>query len=51
MIIKFIQLTMNTLTMNYKGVTVSIYSFYAQYKSKVQILEFPINSHALDYNL
>lgn len=38
---------MNTLTMNHKGVTVSICSFYAQYKSKAQILEFPINSHAL----
>ena len=48
--IKFIQWTMNTLTMNHKGVTVAICSFYAQHKSKVRILEFPINSHTLGYN-
>ena len=42
---------MNILTVNHKGVRVAICSFYAQYKRKVQILELPINSHTLDYNL
>lgn len=42
---------MNILTVNHKGVRVAICSFYAQYKSKVWVLEFPINSHTLGYNL